>query len=545
MTSTGGLTITSRSWDFKDGGTSVTTTNTASRTYTKAGSYDVELTITTSQGNTATASLVTPVLVRPVLNYTMGDTTSGPVPLTVAFKDLTDTGNLTGLSRRWTWGDGKSDVVTGISTSHTYTSTGCYSVTMELFSAQGTFSNSNLSLMVAADHTRTLQGWSDPGAALNGIMFDLLPLRNLQLNSYTVDFSNPDTSNTIRHYQCDFPSPGLETLPNVWSLVGTVNVTSGKSVVLDFNNLALLSNFRRGYYILNRSTPTTGAGILYRAAGGAAAVSDGNLTLFTNSAKTQGSNDFNGLTLPNSWFTGKVNYSYDIVCAKEGGGLALQPHPVTWELDRKNAGPDTRITVEDKREAVQALDGGWAALTYQSALGPSSESPLLVRTDGAMEMIWELDLGEFAFDAVTGLVALNDGDLLVWGETSLNDTEGELMLLRLDPEGEMRWLQVVSDCSAQDATSFSPAAGGDLLILSGLTSDEGEVPVVHRLDAFSNILWRTELNAAPNRVNWGLFQRGDGLTTVYGSIGGAEDEGDIWEVDLDENGDIVEWPELR
>jgi PKD repeat protein len=475
----------------------------------------------------------------------MGDTTSGPVPLTVAFKDLTDTGNLTGVSRRWTWGDGKSDVVTGTSTAHTYTSTGCYSVTMELISAQGTFSNSNLSLTVAADHTRTLQGWSDPGVGLNGIMFDLLPLRNLQLNSYTVDFSSSGSSNNIRHYQCAFPSPGLETLPNVWSLVGTVNVTSGKLVVLDFNNLALLNNTRQGYYLLNRSMPTTGAGILYRAAGGAAAVSDGNLTLFTNSAKSQGSNDFNGLTLPNSWFTGKVNYSFDIVCAKEGGGLAIQPHPVTWDLDEKNTGPDTRITVEEEREAVQTLDGGWAALTHQSAFGPISESPLLVRTDGAMELVWELDLGEFAFDTVTEVVALNDGDLLVWGETSLNGTEGELMMLRLTPAGEMRWVQVVPDCSAQDTARFSPAAGGDLLILSGLTRDEGEVPVVHRLDPFSNILWRTELNATPNRDNWGVFQRGDGLTTVYGSIGGEADEGAIWETDLDENGDIVERPELR
>ncbi len=545
VTSAGGLTITSRSWDFKDGGTSVTTTNAASRNYTKAGSYDVELTITTSQGNTATSSLATPVLVRPVLNYTTGDTTSGPVPLDVTFKDLTDTGNLTGISRRWIWGDGTTDTVTASTTIHTYKTTGCYTATMELISTQGTFTSSDLSLTIAADHTRTLQGWTNPGVGLNGIMFDLLPQRNIQLNSYTIDFSNPGSSNTIRHYQCSFPSPGFESRADVWNLVGTVAVTSGKSVVLDFSNLALLGSVRRGYYLVNRSTSTTGAGILYRAAGGGAAASDGNLTLITSSSKGQGTTDFNGPTLPFSWFTGKVNYSYDIVCAKEGGGLAIQPHPVTWDIDGKDADLDTLITVENERDAVGMHDGGWAAITHQSAFGPTSDTPLLVRTDQEMALLWELDLGDFAFDAVPRVVALNDGDLLVWGETSLNGVEGELMLLRLNSAGEMRWIQVVSGCAAQDARSFSAADEGDLLILSGMTRDEGEVPVVHRLDAFSNILWRNELAASPPRENWGIFQRGDGLVTVYGSIGGEVDEGAIWEVDLDENGDAVERPELR
>ncbi|MBL7646656.1 MAG: PKD domain-containing protein [Candidatus Hydrogenedentes bacterium] len=545
VTSTGGLTITSRSWDFKDGGTSVTTTNSASRNFTKAGSYDVELTITTSQGNTATSSLATPVLVRPVLKYTTGDTTSGPVPLDVTFKDLTDTGNLTGISRRWTWGDGNTDTLTASTTTHSYKTTGCYTATMELISNQGTFTSSDQSLLIAADYTRSLQGWTNPGVGLNGIMFDILPQRNIQLNSYTIDFSSPGSSNTIRHYQCNFPSAGFESRADVWNLVGTVTATSGKSVVLDFSNLALLTNLRRGYYLLNRSMPTTGVGILYRAASGGAAASDGNLTLFTSSAKGLGTSDFNGPTLSNSWFTGKVNYSYDIVCAKEDGGFAIQPHPVTWDIDGKDAGLDTRITVENERDAVGTLDGGWAAITHQSAFGPESAAPLLARTDQNMALLWELDLGNFAFDAVTGVVALSDGDLLVWGETSLDGKEGELMLLRLDAEGETRWLQVVSGCAARDAAGFCPAAGGDLLVLSGINNNEGEVPVVHRLDPFSNVLWRTELDAAPNRVNWGLYQRGDGLTTVYGDIGGEENEGAIWEVDLDENGAFVERPESQ
>lgn len=541
LTSTGGLTISSRNWNFKDGDTAATAGNSTGHTYTKAGLYDVELTITTSQGNTATASLATPVLIRPVVTYAATSPVSGPTPLKVNFEDQTDTGNLTGLSRRWTWGDGKQETVTGATASHEYTTSACYDVTMELLSNEGTFVNSSLVIAIGADVTRNFQAFTNPDNGQAGIMFDLQASRAVQVNSYTIAFGTAGSSNLIRHYRNAISSFGMENSNASWTLLDQLTATAAASTVLDVQNFALSANFRQGFYLVNRSVASGGPSIRYVTGGGNTALSDGTLSLFTNCGKgLGGANDFTGTTIVNRWFSGRINYSFDVVCNKQDGGLALQSNPVSWNIGQAETEPAVRLSVEDESEiATRTTDGGWAAIGHYSAFGPVSESPLLIRTDENTELRWERDLGEFAFDEVAGLVALNNGDLVVWGPTSLNGTPGELMLLRIDPAGELRWMQVVEGCRAADAVTFAPAANGDLFVLAGRPVEGGEMPVLYRLDDSSTILWSTELEPVPNRVNWGVFQRGDGLATVYGNVNDEVNDGALWEVLLNEAGEIV------
>jgi PKD repeat protein len=122
--STGGP-VTSRLWNFGDGGTS--TAQNPSHTYANAGVYTVTLTVTGPGGtNSETKSgYITVNEPPPVANFS-GTPTNGVAPLTVVFTNLTTGGPATAYA--WTFGDGGTSNAT--SPTRVYTSPGVYTVSL-------------------------------------------------------------------------------------------------------------------------------------------------------------------------------------------------------------------------------------------------------------------------------------------------------------------------------------------------------------------------------------------------------------------------------
>lgn len=124
--------ITSRSWDFGDGGTS--TEQNPSHTYTEAGVYTVSLTVTGPGGSdTETKSDYITVTVppAPVAGFST-NVTNGDEDLLVTFAD-SSSGNIT--SWLWNFGDGTTSAEQN--PSHTYTDAGTYTVTLTVTGAGG------------------------------------------------------------------------------------------------------------------------------------------------------------------------------------------------------------------------------------------------------------------------------------------------------------------------------------------------------------------------------------------------------------------------
>jgi PKD repeat protein len=121
-------TIVSRLWNFGDGTTS-TATN-PSKTYTVPGTYTVTLTVTDDDGATRTSTLVITVVRHRPTAVATADISSGVAPLTVSFDATGSTDSqgyrITGYA--WNFGDGTTG--TGPAVTHTYTSSGTYTVTL-------------------------------------------------------------------------------------------------------------------------------------------------------------------------------------------------------------------------------------------------------------------------------------------------------------------------------------------------------------------------------------------------------------------------------
>ncbi len=120
--------VTGWSWNFGDGGTS--DEQNPVHVYTSPGLYTVSLTVTGDFG-TDTELKEDFIIVGPKADFS-GTPTSGPVPLTVQFNDESS-GSID--TRTWNFGDGATSDETN--PTHTYTSSGVYTVSLSVAGPYG------------------------------------------------------------------------------------------------------------------------------------------------------------------------------------------------------------------------------------------------------------------------------------------------------------------------------------------------------------------------------------------------------------------------
>lgn len=153
-------TITAYAWTFGDG--AVANGPTAQHVYTTAGSYDVTLTVTDSNGASATDTRTVTVQVAPPASPTAS--------FTARTENLTATFSGTGSSSpngaiatyAWSFGDGSTGA--GATPSHTYRAAGSYEVELTVTDARGakasTTQTVSVSPALAAAFEATTQGRS-------------------------------------------------------------------------------------------------------------------------------------------------------------------------------------------------------------------------------------------------------------------------------------------------------------------------------------------------------------------------------------------------
>lgn len=118
------------SWAFGDG--SISFARHPAHTFTTAGTYTVRLTVENSLGNsTATRIISVSPAPVPVANFT-ANVTSGTVPLTVQFTDLSKNNPTS-----WSWVFGDGNVSSQQNPRHTYVSPGNYTVNLNATNAAG------------------------------------------------------------------------------------------------------------------------------------------------------------------------------------------------------------------------------------------------------------------------------------------------------------------------------------------------------------------------------------------------------------------------
>jgi gliding motility-associated-like protein len=138
------------SWDFGDGTTGTGANPT--HTYTTAGTYSVLLTVTNGAGCVQTVLQNAYIIARPVApaRFTANQNFFCSLPAVATFTNIS-TGGTAPYTASWDFGDGGKG--TGNSISHSYTTSGNFTVTLintDVYGCADTFVNSNLITVVGA-----------------------------------------------------------------------------------------------------------------------------------------------------------------------------------------------------------------------------------------------------------------------------------------------------------------------------------------------------------------------------------------------------------
>jgi PKD repeat protein len=190
-----GRTIVSYSWNFDDGSTGAGVQPT--HTYNAAGTYNVLLTITDDQGQTASTTRSVPVgNGSPTADFNFSPTQ--PIALQPVFFDATTSSAAPGrsiVSYAWTFGDGTGlPAGPSATTFHPYANAGTYIVRLTVTDSQGLTGTTTRTVVVASD-TPTAAFTFAPAAptVASGVNFDATsstaaPGRTIQ--TYAWNFGN-------------------------------------------------------------------------------------------------------------------------------------------------------------------------------------------------------------------------------------------------------------------------------------------------------------------------------------------------------------------
>jgi PKD repeat protein len=142
------------SWNFGDGTSQTTSTNTVSHLYRSAGTFTVLLEIRDDQGNVSNCqATVTVGSTAPTCNFTVSPT-SGSIGDSILF-DGSSSADSDGdiVDFTWNFGDGSASVSTGTDPiiSHSYTLAGTFTVTLNVTDDQGNVTTCSKTVVISSD----------------------------------------------------------------------------------------------------------------------------------------------------------------------------------------------------------------------------------------------------------------------------------------------------------------------------------------------------------------------------------------------------------
>lgn len=203
-------TITSRSWNFGDGGTS--TAQNPSRTFTTPGVYTVTLNVTGPGGSNTKArtGYITVTHPPPVADFT-GSPTSGVAPLTVQFTDAS-TGTIT--SRSWSFGDGGTS--TAQNPTYTYATPGVYTVMLTVTGPGDSDTKTKTSYITVTEQPNedpppVADFTAEPTTGVAPLSVQFTDVSTGTITSHTWSFGDGGTS-TTQNPAYTYATPGVYTV---------------------------------------------------------------------------------------------------------------------------------------------------------------------------------------------------------------------------------------------------------------------------------------------------------------------------------------------
>lgn len=158
------------------------------------------------------------------------------------------------------------------------------------------------------------------------------------------------------------------------------------------------------------------------------------------------------------------------------------------------------------------------------------------------ELLWEKSFGGSQIDEARGIIASNDGNYIIVGDTRSNDQDisqnsgaADLWIIKVTPQGDMLWERTIGGSNFDVGRSISKTQDGGLLISGSSRSSDGLITEnkgqndawVLKLNSNADITWQKTIGGSEIDFGFDAVELNDQSVIVIGES--SSNNGDIIE----------------
>jgi len=195
------------------------------------------------------------------------------------------------------------------------------------------------------------------------------------------------------------------------------------------------------------------------------------------------------------------------------------------------------------RSVAIAENGDIIVVGGTESFGAGKADVWVLRLDENGNVKWQKTYGGSSYDWGHAVAITDNGDVIVAGSTDSFGTHEDVLVLRLDTNGNVKWQKTYGGSSDDDAYSVAIAPNGDIIVVGRTWSfGAGEDDVwVLRLDENGNVEWQKTYGGSDEEEAYAVAVAPNGDIIVAGWNFGA-DLADVWVLRLPPDGSLSNLP---
>jgi len=198
---------------------------------------------------------------------------------------------------------------------------------------------------------------------------------------------------------------------------------------------------------------------------------------------------------------------------------------------------------QEGRSVQQTTDGGYIITGWTNSIGNGSYDVWLIKTDSEGNEEWSKLYGEGGWDNGNSVQQTTDGGYIVTGSTtSYGQTNGSILLIKTDSEGNEEWSKTFGKSYQDDGFSVQQTTDGGYVI-TGRTTGVGNSDVwLIKTDSQGDEEWNQTFGGSDYQEGHSVQQTTDGgyiITGTTESFGNGKR--DFWLIKTDSQGNTVDY----
>ncbi|MBK8848017.1 MAG: T9SS type A sorting domain-containing protein [Bacteroidetes bacterium] len=236
---------------------------------------------------------------------------------------------------------------------------------------------------------------------------------------------------------------------------------------------------------------------------------------------------------------------------------------ITWKKNLGGSDDDAAYSIDELAGGGYVVAGESKSETGDLDNNKGGYDFWIVKLTATGNLVWEMNYGGSSDESAKSVQQCSDGSFIVAGETTSNDYDVsnnkgayDFWVLRLRPNGTIRWKNTYGGTSQDNAYSVTQIANGNFIVVGETESNNGNVPnnsggddfLVMNLKGSGAILWSKTFGGESHENARFVRETTDGAVVVAGKtesnsgdVTNPKGGHDFWVIKVTKSSGNLEW----